>query len=401
MKTYLVGGYVRDKILNRKNHDKDYVVVDANASDMEKLGFKSVGKSFPVFIHKEIEGEFALARSEKKIGSKHTDFEFITEGISLKDDLSRRDFTINALALDEDGEKIIDYFGGVKDIQNKVIKPVSKAFCEDALRVLRAARFKALLGKEWKFDNKLYEYALLVKDELKFLSRERVYQETKKALLTENPEVYFISLNELCVLDTVFPWLYNLTKIEHNNEYHKEGSVFNHVMLTLKLCQNDINASWSALFHDTGKYGSYMKQSNFHIHYSNDIVNESFKEILKTLSLSKEELELSKFFALHHHDFQAAFKNSMKVSKIAKLLFKVKSIDSLKSLLIASMADMLGRMGTKNELFFTQEDLLNIYKELKSTNYEVDHKSMTKDEILSKISHKQIQIIKNYIENFK
>lgn len=394
-----MGGYVRDKILNIKNNDKDYVVVGSNADEMKSLGFKSVGKSFPVFIHKKKEGEFALARSEKKIGNKHFDFEFDTQNISLKDDLKRRDFTINALALDETNGEIIDYFGGLDDIKNKIIKPVSAAFCEDALRVLRAARFKALLGYEWKFDKKLYEYALHVKSELKFLSRERIYKETKKALLTDHPELYFDSLKELDIMDVIFPWLYNLTKVTHNNVYHFEGSVYNHTMLALKKAKDDLNASWCVLFHDTGKYNSYLMYGDFHKHYDEKIVSENFKEIVKTLSLRKEELEISKFFALHHHKIQSVFENSMKVSKIASFLFKIKSEKILKSLLIASMADMQGREGVKRELFFTCKDILYIYKKLKEADYKVDNKSMNKEQIISIITHKQAKIVNDYIKD--
>ncbi|MDR0467940.1 MAG: HD domain-containing protein, partial [Campylobacteraceae bacterium] len=200
-------------------------------------------------------------------------------------------------------------------------------------------------------------------------------------------------------LDVVFPWLYNLTKITHNNIYHLEGSVFNHTMLALKLAKDDLNAAWCVLFHDVGKYSSYVENGNFHKHYSEDIVNENFKEIEKTLSLSKEELEISRFFALYHHRFHNVFENSIKPSKIANILFKVKSKKKLNSLLIASLADMKGREGEKHKLLFSHEDILNIYEQLKKADYEVDHKSMGKEQIVSKISHKQSHIIREYLNS--
>jgi tRNA nucleotidyltransferase (CCA-adding enzyme) len=221
LKKYLVGGAVRDLILGRKNSDKDYVVVGSNAHEMLSLGFKSVGKSFPVFIHADKEGEFALARTEKRKGKKHFDFECFTEDVSLEEDLKRRDLTINAIAYDEENDTFIDPFGGIEDIKNRILRPVSEAFMDDALRVLRAARFKTQLGKGWEFEKSLKEYAFKMKDDLKELSKERIYKETKKALEAQNSSVFFYSLLEFDALNPLFPFIYNLTKIFHDNEYNK------------------------------------------------------------------------------------------------------------------------------------------------------------------------------------
>lgn len=372
MKIYLVGGYVRDKILNIQNHDKDYVVIGANENEMKALGFKSVGKSFPVFIHEEKEGEFALARSEKKTGKKHFDFEFDTKNISLKEDLKRRDFTINALAYDEESGEIIDYFNGLDDIKNRIIKPVSKAFCEDSLRVLRAARFKALLGNDWKLHEKLHEYSLNVKDDLKYLSRERVYQETKKAFNTNNPEIFFISLKELGVLRYIFPWFGKLS-----------DSKLHEAMKKLQACKNNINSLWSVLFYNAYVFSEQNEQKTF------------MNEVLKTLSLSKEEVEISSFFLMNYSKLEQIIKNSIDISELSNFIFKIKNENFLNSLLVSLRANIKN----KEEFFFSNEDILNIYKLLKSANYKVNHTNMSKYEIISKISKKQTEIVSDYIKS--
>ncbi|MDR1614056.1 MAG: polynucleotide adenylyltransferase [Campylobacteraceae bacterium] len=398
MKKYLVGGAVRDLILGRRNSDKDYVVVGSNVDEMLSLGFKSVGKSFPVFIHAEKEGEYALARTEKKSGKKHFDFECFTKNVSLKEDLKRRDLTINAIAYDEDSEEFIDPFGGINDIKNKILRPTSEAFREDALRILRAARLKTELGTDWKFHESLYEYALNLEDELKELSKERIYKETKKALQAQNSSVFFYSLLELKALEALFPFIYNLTKISHENEYHKEGSVFVHTMMALDLC-SDTTAKWAVLLHDAGKYQAFLEDGNFYRHYEGKILQHIFKDVQKSLSLSREELEISKFFASNHHNLQNIFKNSMRASKIAALLFKIKDEKRLRAILQAVLADLNGRRGKGDELVFTKEQIVYMWQFLKDADYGVDHESMSVEKIKSTITHKQTNILKDYIKS--
>jgi tRNA nucleotidyltransferase (CCA-adding enzyme) len=367
---------------------------------MSSLGFKSVGKSFPVFIHPEKDGEFALARSEKKSGKKHFDFECFTKDISLEEDLKRRDLTINAIAYDEDNDEFIDPFGGLDDIKNKILKPVSEAFKDDALRILRAARFKTELGSEWKFHESLKDYALIMREELKELSKERVYKEAKKALNAKNSSVFFYSLLSLDVLEVLFPFLYNLTKISHDNEYHKEDSVFVHTMMALDLC-NDTAAKWAVLFHDMGKYQSFLDNGNFHRHYDAKIVQGIFKDIQKSLSLSREELEISKFFALNHHRLQNVLKNSMRPSKIASLLFKIKDKDRMESILEASLADLNGRVGKGNNLVFSKEHVKKMWELLRYADYGVDNDTMNAEKIKSIVMHKQTNILKEFIKTVK
>ena len=146
MKVFLVGGAIRDELLGIPFNEKDWVVVNSSHKEMLKQGFKQVGKNFPVYLHPETKEEYALARKEIKIGKGHKNFSFNTKSnVSLNEDLKRRDITINAIAKDESG-KLYDPFGGIKDLKDRRIRIVSKAFSEDPLRLFRVARFKSKLA---------------------------------------------------------------------------------------------------------------------------------------------------------------------------------------------------------------------------------------------------------------
>jgi len=183
IKIYLVGGAVRDYILGRATKDYDYVVVGASPKDMLEDGFIQVGQSFPVFLHPKTKDEYALARKEKKIAHGHTGFQFdFNPNISLKEDLYRRDFTINAMAKDQNGD-LFDFYNGQKDLESKILRHVSEHFIEDPLRVLRAARF----ASELNFDIAHETIELMKKishsGELQSLSGERIFNEVKRSLL--------------------------------------------------------------------------------------------------------------------------------------------------------------------------------------------------------------------------
>jgi hypothetical protein len=191
-----------------------------------------------------------------------------------------------------------------------------------------------------------------------------------------------------------------LTKISHDNEYHKEGSVFVHTMMALDLC-SDTDAKWAVLFHDTGKYQSFLNDGNFHKHYDAKILQNLFKSIQKTLSLSREELEVSKFFALNHHKLQNVFKNNMRPSKIASLLFKIKDKNRLESILEASLADLKGRTGKGDELVFSKKQVIKMWELLKYADYGVNNETMNVEQIKSIIACKQVNILRGYMEQFK
>jgi tRNA nucleotidyltransferase (CCA-adding enzyme) len=188
MKTYLVGGCVRDELLGRAVNDRDWVVVGSSEDEMLSLGFKRVGASFPVFLHPETGEEYALARTERKVGSGHTGFQTDCVGVSLEEDLARRDFTINAMAYDVENDVIIDPFGGQEDLKSRVIRHVGPAFREDPLRVMRMARFAACLpGFQIADETFMLAEEMVRGGELQQLPRERLAAEVVKTLSTCSP----------------------------------------------------------------------------------------------------------------------------------------------------------------------------------------------------------------------
>ncbi|WP_370981579.1 hypothetical protein [Agaribacterium sp. ZY112] len=219
MKIYLVGGAVRDKLLNYPSIENDWVVVGSSEKAMLEQGFNSVGKDFPVFLHPQTKEEYALARKERKVAAGYGGFDFDTDSkVSLEEDLLRRDLTINAIAEDENG-KLIDPYGGIDDINNKLLRHVSPAFTEDPLRVLRVARFAARyhhLGFSVADETLALMQEISASSELDALVAERIWQEFQKALGEPNPEIFFEVLSSCGALERLWPDL----------AQHKESALF-------------------------------------------------------------------------------------------------------------------------------------------------------------------------------
>jgi tRNA nucleotidyltransferase/poly(A) polymerase len=196
MQVYLCGGAVRDKLLGKTPKDEDFVVVGSNEKELLSLGFKRVGESFPVFLHPDTKDEWALARTERKNGTGYTGFEVQTEGVTLEDDLARRDFTINAMALDAKYRvTLVDPFGGQQDLSDGIIRHVTNAFKDDPLRVLRAARFAA------RYDFKIAEETLdaisqVPDEDLEAISNERILIEIRKVIKDGKLKQFFDILKE-------------------------------------------------------------------------------------------------------------------------------------------------------------------------------------------------------------
>lgn len=212
MQTYLVGGAVRDTLLKRHVKDRDYVVVGASPEQMTNLGYKPVGKDFPVFLHPDTQDEYALARVERKVGEGYGGFSFDTnDTVTLEEDLSRRDLTINAMAMDDEGH-IIDPFNGQKDLVQRIFRHVSPAFVEDPLRVLRIARFMARYhadGFTIAPDTMRLMKQIGNSGELGALSAPRVWQETALALSESSPQTYFLVLKQT---SSLIPWFHDLSQ---------------------------------------------------------------------------------------------------------------------------------------------------------------------------------------------
>jgi hypothetical protein len=200
-KIYLVGGAVRDKLLNRESNDRDYVVVGATPDWMESMGYTKVGASFPVYLHPKTGEEYALARQERKTGPGYHGFEVeYDSSVTLEEDLLRRDLTINAMAMDENG-KIYDPFGGLHDLDQGILRHTSDAFADDPLRVLRLARFAARYQFKVADDTMHLAKKLVSSNELHHLPRERVWMELFKGLKEPNPAIMIKVLHDVGALD--------------------------------------------------------------------------------------------------------------------------------------------------------------------------------------------------------
>lgn len=259
MKTYLVGGAVRDALLNLPVKDKDWVVVGASPEEMLNQGYEQVGRDFPVFLHPETHQEYALARTERKSGSGYTGFVcYSAPDVTLEQDLQRRDLTINAIAQDEQG-RLYDPYGGKADLDKRLLRHVSAAFNEDPLRVLRVARFAARFA-HLNFVVAEETQALMrwmaESGELNTLTPERVWKETEKALETHNPQVYFQVLRDCGALAVLFPELDNLYGVPAPAKWHPEIDTGIHALMTLAIAAQlspDIAIRFATLFHDVGK----------------------------------------------------------------------------------------------------------------------------------------------------
>lgn len=206
-KTYLVGGAVRDLIMGKEPSDLDYVVVGSSPEEMLEKGFEKVGADFPVFLHPETKDEYALARTERKVGNGYNGFEtFFSKDVTIEEDLKRRDTTMNSIAKDIDTGEIIDPYNGVSDIKNKLIRHVSEHFKEDPLRVLRVARFAARF-EGFKVAEETMELMKEMYDngETKHLTKERIWKEFSRAIVVPEGSKFFQVLQNVGLGKDIFP----------------------------------------------------------------------------------------------------------------------------------------------------------------------------------------------------
>ncbi len=259
MKIYLVGGAIRDRLLGLPVKEKDWVVIGATPEDMLAQGFRAVGRDFPVFLHPQTQEEHALARTERKTGRGYHGFTFHADpGVSLEQDLRRRDLTVNAMAQDEDGA-LLDPFGGRRDLDARVLRHVSEAFVEDPVRVLRVARFYARfkpLGFQVAGETLTLMRQMVANGEVDQLVPERVWQETARALMEANPAAFFELLRDCGALVRLFPELDALFGVPQPPQHHPEVDSGLHTLMALNQSaqvQAPLAVRYAVLCHDFGK----------------------------------------------------------------------------------------------------------------------------------------------------
>lgn len=260
MNTYLVGGAVRDRLLGRPIKDRDHVVVGATPEAMLAAGFQPVGRDFPVFLHPQTKAEYALARTERKSGRGYRGFVVSADAsVTLEDDLRRRDLTINAIAQGDDGV-LVDPFGGVRDLEARVLRHVSEAFAEDPVRILRVARFAARyapLGFRVAPETMLLMRQMVADGEAAHLVPERVFQELRGALGEPRPGVFLRVLRACGALRVIFPEVDALYGVPQRIEFHPEYDAGVHLELALdaaaQLAPGDARVGFAVFAHDLGK----------------------------------------------------------------------------------------------------------------------------------------------------
>lgn len=365
IESYLVGGAVRDKLLNRQVKDHDFLVVGSTVEEMLSLGFQQVGKDFPVFIHPETKDEYALARTEKKQGHGYTGFTCnFTPDVTLEQDLKRRDLTVNAMAMDANG-KIIDPYFGQKDLNNRILRHVSDAFIEDPLRVLRVARFSA---RYHKYGFTIADETLLLmstiseSEELNSLTPERVWQEMQLSLAdggheAGNPEVFFQVLHQCGALNKLWPELDVLWGIPNPAQWHPEICSGLHTMMVLEqavtLTQNFTadkkdNATairFAALCHDLGK--GITPDHLWPSHKGHEKSGLPLVEkICVQLKVPNHYKQLAFKVCEYHLHCHKAFE--LKASTILAMFNKLdvwRKPEEFEYFLLACQADFLGRLG--------------------------------------------------------
>lgn len=300
---YLVGGCVRDYILGRIPNDFDFCVEGATESQFLQAfpGAEKVGNAFPVFLYNKY--EFAFARKELKTGVGHKKFELeFSPDTTIREDLTRRDLTINAMAMDLSSGEIIDIFGSKEDINNKILKHVGPAFREDPLRVYRVARFASQFGVDWKIHEDTLELMRDMKDETRYLSKDRIFNELEKALNSDTPTRFFYVLKRTNQLDVFFKELSDLINVPAGKEKNRRGreDAFTHTMQCLKrINTKSAITKYAVLCHDLGK--GVTPKENWPHHYGHDKLGVALVESLSTrISVPTEWKRAAIFAALNH-----------------------------------------------------------------------------------------------------
>jgi tRNA nucleotidyltransferase (CCA-adding enzyme) len=369
MKTYLVGGAVRDELLALPVRERDWVVVGATPEELTRQGYRAVGKDFPVFLHPQSNEEYALARTERKTGPGYKGFKTeFSPDVTLEDDLVRRDLTINAIAKDPDTGALIDPFGGRRDLEARTLRHVSPAFVEDPLRVLRVARFAARfaqLGFTVAPETAELMREMAASGELEALVPERVWQETRRALEQSTPQVYFQVLRDTNALKVIFPEVDALFGVPQPPQWHPEIDTGVHTLMVIEQAaklSSDSTVRFAALTHDLGKGTTPKAELPRHIAHEERSVN-LVESLCKRLRVPNEHRELAVIVARHHGRAHRALE--LRESTMVDL---IDDLDGLRrparfeQFLLACEADMRGRTGFE-ERPYPQADLLRQARE--------------------------------------
>ena len=350
MKTYLVGGAVRDTLLGRPHTERDYVVVGARPDDLLALGYRPVGKDFPVFLHPQSGDQYALARTERKTGAGYYGFATrFSPDVTLEEDLARRDLTINAMAQPIDGGDVVDPYGGRRDLDARILRHVSPAFVEDPLRVLRVARFAARfapLGFTIAPETTALMSDIVRSGEMQALVAERVWVETERALGEAQPTVYFAVLRECGALAALFPEIDRLFGVPQPEKWHPEIDTGSHTLQVLDVaCElaTETTVRFAALVHDLGKGVTPPDQWPGHIGHEQAGVRV-VGQMCERLKVPTEHRELGQLASREHQRIHRAHElRDATVLEVLEATDAFRRPDRFEKLLLVCEADARGR----------------------------------------------------------
>jgi tRNA nucleotidyltransferase (CCA-adding enzyme) len=362
-KIYCVGGAVRDRLLGLPVQDHDWVVVGSTPEEMVARGFKPVGKDFPVFLHPATHEEYALARTERKTARGYQGFAvYAAPDVTLEQDLLRRDFTINAIAQDEQGN-LIDPYCGQADLRAGVLRHVSPAFSEDPVRILRAARFAARFGFSIAPETLKLMRDMVENGEVDALVAERVWQELARGLMEQTPSRFFETLRSCGALQKILPELDALFGVPQPEKYHPEIDCGIHTMLVLDdTAKHDyaLETRFAALTHDLGKGTTPKDILPRHIGHEQRSV-ELLKGVCQRLRVPADCRDLALLGARYHGDVHKA--TELRAETIVRLFQSAdawRKPERFTQLLQACSSDARGRTGHEHDAYPQADYLLRL-----------------------------------------
>lgn len=405
---YLVGGAVRDRLLGHPIKDRDWVVTGASPKQMQALGFRAVGRDFPVFLHPQTQEEYALARTERKTVRGYHGFEFYTDpNTSLIEDLQRRDLTINAMAETTEGE-LIDPYGGKKDLEQRILRHVSVAFVEDPVRILRVARFHARYAQDgFSIAPETMELmrSMVAVGEVDSLVPERVWQELEAALQEPNPECFFETLRDCGALKILFPEIERLFGVPQPPQHHPEIDTGVHTLMVLQRAAQlspSATVRFAALTHDLGK--GLTPADILPSHHGHE--ERSFKlvgELCQRYRIPKQFQQLAELTARYHTHIHRAFEQQAKTClTVLEACDAFRKPERFAELLIACQADSQGRTGFENRPYPQADFFRAVLAACQAVDVQaIIQRGYLGEQIREHLHQERLQVTKQVISHFK
>jgi tRNA nucleotidyltransferase (CCA-adding enzyme) len=390
VKVYEVGGAVRDGLLGLPVKDRDFVVVGATPEQMVALGYRAVGRDFPVFLHPTTHEEYALARTERKTGRGYRGFQiFASPEVTLEDDLARRDLTINAMARAEQGD-LVDPFNGAADIRSRVLRHVGPAFVEDPVRVLRVARFAARFGFDVAPETMRLMREMVLEGEVDHLVAERVWQEFARGLMAEQPVRMFLVLRECGALARILPELDRLFGVPQPAQHHPEIDTGEHVMRALQCAAQrgeSLDVRFALLVHDLGKGTTSRDEWPRHIGHegrSLPLIEALCERLRVPVSCRELALAVAKWHTHVHRALELRPETLLKVLEQCDAFRRPERFDAM---LRACECDARGRLGFEERSYPQAERMREAARAAAAVNTAAIARSAPKPDEIRQLVH--------------